>query len=337
MSELKPGKLATIPAGKPLVSILPSTFEEVVRFANLAVKSGLFNAQIKRRARQSEEEDSNDAQSDAHEMAQAQATMIIMHGLELGISPMQALEGIAIINGKKRIYGDLIPALLRTRGCKIEERQEGEQFQDNYTAHCKITRPDGEVITYSYSVKDAKQAKLWDQNPKKKVWRWGQRKGEKIWEDADNDSNWFKHPNRMLIHRARGFCAMDGCSDILRGLQPAKLADDEERFEQARDVTPERQPMVPAKEFIAPPPAPEEESQDAITDAEVSQVAPENGDDFLGDLDASMSACKDEDALHEIWADNMGTICSFGNDRRHKADTIFERHLSRVGGVSANA
>jgi hypothetical protein len=35
----------------------------------------------------------------------------IQHGMELGLAPMQALQSIAVINGKPVIYGDAALAL----------------------------------------------------------------------------------------------------------------------------------------------------------------------------------------------------------------------------------
>ena len=84
-------------------------------------------------------------QSKDERQSLAQATMALLQGLEIGISPMQAAKNIAVINGKPAIWGSLVPALIWKAGHKIEEWME-EADTENMTAHCKITRADNGYI-----------------------------------------------------------------------------------------------------------------------------------------------------------------------------------------------
>lgn len=130
----------TIPAGGKLAPIMPTSFEDVQRFANVAVKAGFFKGN--------------------QETALALATLAIMQGMELGIQPMQSIQQIAVINGRCQVWGDLIPGLIWSHGHEIDERLEGEG--DETVAYCKITRGDnGKVIERLFSVKQAKVAGLW--------------------------------------------------------------------------------------------------------------------------------------------------------------------------------
>jgi hypothetical protein len=336
MSDLEPGKLAAAAVGGKMVSILPQNFDDVVRFAKLAVMSGLFKAQTKRRRQNDDEDEQQTQDEDGKLIAQAQASMVILHGLELGISPMRAFDGITIINGRKCIYGSLIPALLRFHGCKIREWQTGAQFSDDYTAHCEITRPDGEVIYYSYSVADAKQAKLWQlDQPKVPGWEWyfdpQSKSRKKKWGTVENDANWFKHPKRMLIHRARGFCANDGCSDYLSGLYPAELMDDERQNAEPRDITPTQ---VSHSGFSVPA-APAEEKTELKSDPKAEEPplttpAQEKGETVLDELRIALLGAKTEDAAYDAWDELAKRIALQGRDVHQAGQAILEGHIASL-------
>lgn len=202
-------KLEPIRAGGALSPIIPQSFDEVQRLADVAVKAGLYKA-------------------DSVEVAIAQACMVILQGLECGVPPTQAIQQIAVINGRCVIWGDLLPALVWARGHKIKEWFDGEG--DNLTAYCSITRGDnGETIERSFSVADAKAAGLWD--TREKIRR-KDKSGN--WYDKDNDSPWFRFRKRMLQMRSRGFACRDGVPDVLRGMYVR------EELDETVDITPKR-------------------------------------------------------------------------------------------------
>ncbi|GLQ20357.1 hypothetical protein ACFFUB_02565 [Algimonas porphyrae] len=135
-------------------------------------------------------------------MNKMQAFTAIAKGLEVGFAPMQALATIASINGRLSIYGDGLIAIARRGGNRVKETLEGNA--DARIATCTITRADtGEVITRSFSVQDAKRAKLW-QKP----------------------GPWSQYPDRMLAARARAFAIRDGLADKLFGLHVAEEVQD---------------------------------------------------------------------------------------------------------------
>ena len=125
----------------------------------------------------------------------------IQMGLEVGLSPMQSVQNIAVINGRPAIWGDAALALVRASGEleEFSEWKEGEKGQDSWTAYCKAKRKgDGEATTESFSWLDAKRAKL---------------------VPAHGDSPWSKYPQRMLQMRARSWALRDKFTDVLKGLQ----------------------------------------------------------------------------------------------------------------------
>jgi hypothetical protein len=119
-------------------------------------------------------------------------------GSELGLSPMQSLNSIAVINGRPGVWGDGLIGLCRASPlCEdIEETLDGEG--EDRTAVCIAKRKGAAPVKASFSVADAKRAGLW---------------GKDIWA---------KYPDRMLRNRARGFALRDAFPDVLRGLQAAE-------------------------------------------------------------------------------------------------------------------
>ena len=202
--------LRNVVAGAAVRPVIPSDFDQAVRFAQTAVQAGLF-------------------QAESQEKAMAQATMAVLQGLELGIPPMQAVQQIAMIGGRCTIWGDLIPALIWRAGHTIREWVEGEG--DARVAWCEITRGDnGEIIKRKFSVEDAKRAGLWDTRPKLK-----RKDNANTWREEDNDSPWYRYEERMLQMRARGFCARDGVPDALHGLYIREEIEEERLRSDAHD------------------------------------------------------------------------------------------------------
>ena len=127
-----------------------------------------------------------------------EACMIaIMHGLEVGLSPLSALQRIAVINGRPTIWGDGALALVKASGlCEaIEEWIEGDDLH-TWIAVCNLIRKHDPVpVERRFSTEDAKRAKLWGKS-----------------------GPWSDYPKRMLQMRARAFALRDAFPDVLGGL-----------------------------------------------------------------------------------------------------------------------
>lgn len=115
-------------------------------------------------------------------------------GFEVNLKPLQALQSIAVINGKPGIFGDAGKAILLAAGCEIDE-DDTEVLKRNGRARCKITRPGRKPVERTFSVEDAKTANLWNK-----------------------DGPWKTYPFRQMAWRAFWFAARDAASDLLRGL-----------------------------------------------------------------------------------------------------------------------
>jgi hypothetical protein len=130
--------------------------------------------------------------------------LAIQHGSEVGLSPMQSLQSIAVINGRPAIWGDAALALVQASAvCEyVYESIEGQG--DNLTAVCECKRRGYPKPTSSkFSMADAKRAGL-----------------------AGKAGPWTQYPERMLALRARGFALRNAFADVLRGLITAEEAAD---------------------------------------------------------------------------------------------------------------
>jgi hypothetical protein len=215
--------------GGAVAPLVPQSFEEFWRLAQAFAASGMTPKDIK---------------------TPEQVMMVIAGGAEVGMGPFQSLQSFAVINGRLSMWGDAVPAILRREGFKIKEwyTDQTPDYGDKMTAHCEVTRPDGDVIVASFSVAQAKKAGLWGkQGP------------------------WQQYPDRMLKMRARSFAARDGAADVLRGIAVREEMEDAEvtmANEPAKPQPleadgPERGPRQPRKKAEAPKPEPEQQAAQA--------------------------------------------------------------------------
>jgi hypothetical protein len=153
--------------------------------------------------------------------------LAIQHGSEIGLSPMQSLQSIAVINGRPSIWGDAALAVVSASSVceyvteEIEDGKDGEAL----VAICTAKRrgyPKPTVVRFT--VTDAKKAGLWGKG-----------------------GPWTQYPRRMLQLRARGFALRDAFPDVLKGLVTAEEAQDYSTPTQAPE------PVVVRPKFDATP------------------------------------------------------------------------------------
>lgn len=128
---------------------------------------------------------------------------ILLYGQEVGLAPMQAIQGIYVVNGRPTLSAQTWLALLRRAGhkafvpCKTcdapgEEHMPGKAHADHPyepdhdDRHCRVTIVRGDTgasHTESFSLDDARTAGL------------------------ANKDIWKQHPRRMTLARATSNCA----------------------------------------------------------------------------------------------------------------------------------
>lgn len=188
-----------------------ASLEDAFQFANVLLKSGM-----------------------APKGSTAESIMIsVQMGYEVGLKPMASIQNIACINGRPAIWGDAIVGLVRASGEMEDYREEevGTFPNDDYGWKCTTKRKsDKSEQTSTFTIADAKQAKIWGTN------------------------TWAKYPKRMLKLRARGYAMRDTYGDILRGLQVAEEVMDypaeaipasSEKYQQSDVFNSEEKPFQP--------------------------------------------------------------------------------------------
>lgn len=240
MNEVAPvenGKAVAKPelrAGGTMGAIVPQDAEQAYRMAQLIAKSG-----IAPRDMQTPEK----------------IVTAIFHGLEVGLKPLQAIQSIAVVNGRPCIWGDAALGLAMGSGLleDIAESIEGEG--DAMRAVCVAKRVGNTTpVARSFSVADARKANLWGKT-----------------------GPWSQYPQRMLQMRARSWALRDGFADVLKGLHVVEEVRDyrvvsvdqegrealtgQDIIEQAK--LPEPEPEAPAEPEADPAPPAEPEAPPA--------------------------------------------------------------------------
>jgi hypothetical protein len=142
--------------------------------------------------------------------------------MEVGLTPMAALQSIAVVNGRPSVWGDGAIGLVRSSGL-LEEFEEGLKGEgDSRIAFCRVRRRGEDPLERTFSWDDAKKAGL-----------------------TTKTGPWQAYPNRMLVMRASAFALRDAFADVLRGLSIREEQEDVGRT--MRDVTPPRTQAIEPK------------------------------------------------------------------------------------------
>lgn len=164
---------------KPTFSLAPQNLDEALKFADYLANSDIVPKDFQKKP--------------------ANILVAVQWGMELGLQPMQAMQSIAVINGRPSLWGDAVIALVRSSPlCEyVYETDDGE------TASCRVKRVGEDEQTRTFSMADATQAGL---------------KGKQ--------GPWAQYPKRMRQMRARSFALRDVFPDVLRGMPMAEEVQD---------------------------------------------------------------------------------------------------------------
>lgn len=135
-------------------------------------------------------------------------------GAEIGLQPLQAMQNIAVINGRPSIWGDAMLALVRSSGLLDFIREE--LSEDGTKAICTVKRKGEEPTVSEFSMEDAKKAGL-----------------------SGKQGPWTQYPKRMMKLRARSYALRDVFPDVLKGMAIAEEEKDKEIDITPATVTPE--------------------------------------------------------------------------------------------------
>lgn len=194
--------ISTLPTSRGGFALTPQTLDEAMQFAGMMAKSSIVP---------------KDYQGNPGNILVA-----VQWGAEIGLAPLQAMQSIAVINGRPSIWGDAMLALVRGSGLL-------EYIRETPTdAGCTCTlkrRGEAFEVERSFSVEDAKKAGLWGKA-----------------------GPWQQHPKRMMQMRARAFALRDVFADVLRGVHVAEESQDmpAEKHMGAADEVKAEAPALPA-------------------------------------------------------------------------------------------
>ena len=197
---------STAIATRQQFDLSPQTFEQALTFSNYLAESDMVPKDFKGKP--------------------GNCLVAIQWGMEIGLKPLQAMQNIAVINGRPSLWGDAVIALVRSSPlCEyiIEE-------DDGHTATCKVKRRGEPEQSRSFSMDDAKAAGL-----------------------LGKQGPWTQYSKRMRQMRARAFAVRDVFPDVLKGLPVAEEVMDTptERYmgqvERAEPTTP--QPAYTPEQF----------------------------------------------------------------------------------------
>ena len=157
----------------------PTTFEQALTFAGYLADSDMVPKDFKGKP--------------------GNCLIAVQWGSELGLKPLQALQNLAIINGRPSLWGDAVIALVRSSPlCEwVIESDDGRE------ALCRVKRRGEPEQSRTFSMEDAKLAGL-----------------------VGKQGPWSQYPKRMRQMRARAFALRDVFPDVLRGLPVAEELQD---------------------------------------------------------------------------------------------------------------
>ena len=198
-------------------SLAPTSFGDVAKFAEMVAPTSFV--------------------PQAYRGKPGEIVAAVIYGADLGFTPMQALQNIAVVNGKPSVYGDGLRALILGRAdCEgVEDGHEGTG--DDYGAFVVVRRKGKTPVRRTFTIRDARAAGL-----------------------LDKSGPWKQYRDRMMLMRAQGFAIRDAYADVLRGVITTEEAAD---YPAMKDVTPAPAWSHPATTIDSP--------SDAI-DAETGEV-----------------------------------------------------------------
>jgi hypothetical protein len=164
---------------KQQFSLAPQNIEEALKFAEMLSKSNLVP---------------KDFQGNPGNIL-----VSVQWGMELGLQPMQAMQNIAVINGRPSLWGDAVLALVKASpACEYVVEEVGDT-----QAVCRVKRRGEPEQIRTFSMDDAQKAGL---------------KGKQ--------GPWTNYPKRMMQMRARSWAVRDVFPDVLRGMPIAEELQD---------------------------------------------------------------------------------------------------------------
>jgi len=239
------------PQKKTAQALAPQTFAQWMQLADMMAKSSIVPKEFK------------DKPGDC--------LVAMQMGAAVGLNPFQAIQSIAVINGRPCMWGDAVLGVVWASGL-LEDIDETD---DGTTATCTAKRKGKPTpVVRSFSMENAKTAK---------VYVAPRREGEKgTWISlSDRPGPWQSYPERMRQMRARSWALRDTFPDVLKGLAIREEVEDYgDEPAEPKNITPTpdleaRMADLMPKELPAGKPSPAEDTPSSPAEqAPVTDDAP---------------------------------------------------------------
>jgi hypothetical protein len=165
-------------------SFEPTTIQEAMEFAKMIADSELLPKDFRGKT--------------------ANILVALQIGKELNIPPLQALQGIYVVNGRGVVFGDLMWAIITSH----KDFEDSKEDVTDTGATVTLKRRGRSPVTVTFTKVDAEKASLWGKA-----------------------GPWTQYPKRQMLWRARTFAARDLFPDALKGLTSAEEASDYQTIE----------------------------------------------------------------------------------------------------------
>lgn len=184
-------ELARVPLGKPL-----ETLEEAVLYGRSLAMAGLLPDSLRDRQTQ--------------QIKVADVVLILCMGTELGMSPMQAINGIYVVKGRPMLSGQVWATRVRQAGHRLSVAMEYHPTSKRpLSATATIVRGDDKTVhELTFSVWDARNAGLCQVNDDAAV---------RSRSRTDEPQPWEKYTATMLRYRAISHCSRFACPEVIYG------------------------------------------------------------------------------------------------------------------------
>lgn len=179
--------------------IVINNIDEAYRFAEMIYKTGLAPKSLIDKKNEVEQK--------------ATICAVVLKGMELGLPPMQSLQGIACINGALATWGSTKLALVKSSGKMKKLIETPIKDKDGKTIgyKCFSEAIDGNTAEHEFLLENAPKGKI----------------------SSNYDNPWKTNPIRMCQMRARGFTLEDLYPDVTTGIYTVEEVMD---FADAEDV-----------------------------------------------------------------------------------------------------
>ena len=221
------------PPKKTAAALAPQTFVQWMQLADMMAKSSIVPTEFK------------DKPGDC--------LVAMQMGAAVGLNPFQAMQSIAVINGRPCMWGDAVIGIVWASGiCEdIDETDDGQ------TATCTAKRKGKPTpVVRSFSMKMAQEAKVYVKGRDGQPGNWMSL--------SERPGPWQSYPQRMRQMRARSWALRDAFPDVLKGLAIREEVEDygdpepgePKNITPAPDLESRMAELMPLEKALIPQPTP---------------------------------------------------------------------------------